>query len=147
MIRRPIRNINNPLLQEALIIQKQRNPNAAISGMLGRNLYGDYAAKEGGKEVALNDFARRHALSKRKMADKKEQHTLLYNQKYKSLKDAKKGAKFAKYLGLGQLGLGFMGNRAAKKDRELVKQWRLNMMEQYAKNKYRNSPYAYYGHD
>jgi len=138
-IRREIRNFNNPMLQKAMLLNEQRNANAAIKGMLNRNLYGNYAAREGAREVEGAAFGRSHALAKRTMADKQSRHTQSYGAKARSIKDAKRGANIATILGLGSLGVTWQGNRDASKQRVADKKHRL-LMEKYFLNAQKRIP-------
>ena len=142
MIRRPIRNINNPMLQNALFLNEQRNPNAAIKGNLGRNIFGAFAAREGANEIAAQNFGRRHALAKRSLADRVQQHGAVYGMRSRALRDAKKGTKFATLLGLGQMGLGYMDNRAAKKTRASDKIFRQQMQQYLLNSRNRRNRYS-----
>ena len=147
VIRRPIRNLNNPVFQRALALNQQRNPNAAVKGLQNRGLYSMFGAQQGARQLASERFGARHALRERQMAESSRQfdqtsnlRNNLFGLQYKAFRDAKKGAKFAKPLGLIQLGLGIKGSSDAKKARDEDRASTQKLMNwfQWQNNPYRN---------
>ncbi len=117
VIRRPIRTLNNPMLQRALILSQQRNPNAAVQGLQNRGIYSRFAAQDAANALASTRFSNAYNARNRRMADTMRHHNMTSALKWKAMHDARKGGNIGKALGLVQLGLGWQGNRDAAKAR------------------------------
>jgi len=128
-VRKPVMDLNNPRLQEQLMVMGQRNANAAIPGMSRRGIYRGFGARTGANVLASKRFADSYNLRERDMAESQRRFGLDFGQRYKSHRDAKSGARIGKLLGLGGLALTYKGNREAAAGRAEERMWRENMMK------------------
>lgn len=121
------------MLQKALDANTQRNPNAAIQGLQNQDIYRRFGGDDAERELNSNIFAARHSMANRRLDDRKRQHGLTSRLEAERLSDAESGMNIAKFLGLGELGLGFADMRQRKKDLEEEKTQNRAMWDMYAK--------------
>ena len=135
------------MLQRALILSQQRNPNAAVQGLQNRGIYSRFAAQDAANALASTKFSNAYNARNRRMADTMRHHNMTSALKWKAMHDARKGGKIGQALGLVQLGLGWQGNRDAAKARAEDARFNKDLQAQFYRNAWRNSPYRFYGQD